>query len=379
MTDARISRAVPLDQLRGPETDVREHRPEEDVMSLAASMGDPSVGQLQDVLVYPQDYDDVVEDGTEEELHDLFTDGHPMVVYDGETRRQAARKLGWETLSCTIVPEQPESGVIGQLDANTERVEMSEFETVRALFEFYQETDATLADVGEKTGYSESYLSQVFGLMDSPDWLREAWRHPDHPLETSHALAVFSFLSENTVEQYAAAGGLDDEEAHQRALEDARLMVDVQADHDLSVTEFRERCKRCRKDTLDQLSDQRTLDEKRADGQTQAAEDRESTLPPEEISEDSCIVCGNPADRKIAVDVCRKDYGMLSDMKANDDVLMAQASSEPAGPASPPEPAGDVPEDLQQAAEAAGIDPKQAAAFVEVLKGQAGQQAGHGD
>jgi len=264
MTEARISRAVPLEQLRGPETDVREHRPDNAIMSLAASMGDPDVGQLQDILAHPVGYEDAVEDGSSEELDQLFRDDHPLRVVDGECRRLAAQKLGWATLNATIVPEPPEDTVVAQLDANTERLDMGEAETVRALYEFYQETEHTLAEIGDKTGYSRSYLSNVFGLFDCPEWLVEAWRHPEHPLGTSHAIATKAMLSENSVEQYAQAGGLEDDEAYERCVQDAKLMIDVQAQHDLQVGEFRDRCKRCQQETLDQLRDGRTLDERQA-------------------------------------------------------------------------------------------------------------------
>jgi hypothetical protein len=111
MTDARISRAVPLDQLRQPETDVRERRPEDSVKSLAASMGDPNVGQLQDILVHPAGGELEDPPASEEALDDLFKAGHPMRVVDGETRSLAARHLGWATVDATIVPEPPEDTV----------------------------------------------------------------------------------------------------------------------------------------------------------------------------------------------------------------------------------------------------------------------------
>lgn len=296
-------------------------------MSLAASMGDPNVGQLQDVLVHPVDPEDVVDEGTDEELHDLFADGHPLRIIDGETRRMAADKLGWATLDATIVPEPPEDTVVAQLDANTERINMTEFETVRALYDHYQETEATLADIGDKTGYSQGYLSQVFSLMDAPDWLVEPWRHPEHPLETSHALAVNSLLSSDSLEQYTQAGGLSQEQAREEAVDDAKLMIDVQAKHDLQVGEFRNRVKRCRKETLDKLKDRRSLEEKRADGQSAAADTEVRDHTPAEVPQEPCMVCGDDADRKIALDVCREDYGMLSELKANGTHLVANAEA----------------------------------------------------
>jgi hypothetical protein len=148
-------------------------------------------------------------------------------------------------------------------------------------------------------------------------------------------------------------------------------MIDVQAQHDLGVTDFRERCKRCRKETLDSLQDERSMDEKRADGQTEAAEDRETTIDPEPVEPDPCTVCGKPADRKIALDVCRSDYGMLSEMKANGDVLMDQAEGPQGPPESPPEPAGETGEAAEALAAATGIDPREAQAVVSQVQEEA--------
>jgi len=65
MTQVRISRQVPLEQLREPKTDVREQRDADGITSLAASMGDPDVGQLQDILVHPEQPDDALEEESE--------------------------------------------------------------------------------------------------------------------------------------------------------------------------------------------------------------------------------------------------------------------------------------------------------------------------
>lgn len=373
MTDPRISRSVPLDQLRQPETDVREHRPADAVKSLAASMGDPDVGQLQDVLVHPvlEDLDDPPE--TADELDQLFRDGHPLRIVDGETRRLAAQRLGWATLDATIVPEPPQETIIAQLDANTERIDMSGYETVRALYEHHQRTDQTLDDMADDVGFSASYLSDVFSTMDCPDWLIDPWRHPDHPLETSHARAVKSFLTTNTVDRYQDAGGVDEDAAHDRAVEDARLMIDVQAEHDLQVGEFRDRCRRKKKETIDQLADQRNIDEKRDDGQASRADQKADLGLPAEQEPNPCMVCGQDAATKIALDVCRSDYGMLSEMKANDEVLMAQADSDGTPQLDAPDDADPSHRAAQALAAATDIHPDQALEVVQQVRQEAAQ------
>lgn len=376
MTDATISRQIPLEQLIPAETDVRQGRDPDKIRSLASSMGDPEIGQQQPIAVYPKNYPAAVEDGTEDELAELFEDGHDMVIHDGLSRFRAAQSLGWSTLWAVILPEPPENEVVARLEANTESLDMADYEVYTALYDHYQESDATLEDIGEKIGVSASYVSNVFGLFDSPEFVRKAWATEAHPLETSHALAIRGMLSEGSVDEYAQAGGIDDGEARERAKDDARLMIDVQAQHDLGVTDFRARCKRCRKETIDQLQDQRTLDERQADGQAKAAEDRQTPIEPEPADPDPCQICGSPADRKIAVDVCREDYGMLSEMKANGEVLMDQAG----GSSSPAEPQGSSGQEPTEAAEAlaaaAGISPDQAAQVVQQVQQEASQAQG---
>jgi len=373
MTDARISRAIPLDQLRQPETDVRERRPEDAVKSLAASMGDPAVGQLQDILVHPVGAELEEDPATDEDLDALFTAGHPMRVVDGETRRLAAQHLGWATIDATIVPEPPEDTVVAQLDANTERIEMGQAETVRALYEHYQGTDLTLEDMGDKTGFSASYLSQVFGLMESPDWLREAWRHPDHPLETGHALAVMSMLSSNSIEKYAHAGDMTEEEARDHCVDDAKLMIDVQGQHDLQVGDFRERVTRCQRETINEIQDGRSHQERQADGETQRAEGQVDAYQQGDHNHMTCMVCGQDADRKIALDVCQDDYGMLSSMKANSEVLMTQAKSQSSPSSGGQPPASEDTDPAEALAAATGITPDQAQEVIEEVRSQAQQ------
>ena len=373
MTDVAISREVPMDRLVFPAEDVRAGRDDDGVRSLAASMGDPEVGQQQPITVYPAGPDDRPDDTDEDDLVACYEDGADLVIHDGVTRYLAAEQLGWATLWAVIVPEPPENEVVARLEANTERLDMSDYEVFSALKDHYEASDATLEDVGAKIGVGPSYVSKVFSLFESPDWLRDAWQADQHPLDTSHALAVRSLLGEETVDAYASAGGLDPDEAYRRAVDDAQLMIDVQDNHQLPVSDFRTRVKRCRKETLDQLKDQRTLDEKRADGQSAKAETEHSHSLATDPDPEPCLICGQDADRKIAVDVCRSDYGMLSDMKANDDVLMAQADSQPA--TGPDTPAADGTDSAaaQALADAAGISPEQAQQVVAQVQREAQQ------
>lgn len=348
MTDTAISRQVDLEQLVLPEQDVRQGRDADDIRSLAASMGDPDVGQQQPITVYPNDFADVVDDGTEDELAEIFEDGHPLVIHDGVSRYRAAQMLGWATIWAVITPEPPESDVVARLEANTERLDMSDHEIYAALKDHYDTTDATLEAIGEKVGVDASYVSRVFSLFDAPDVIYDAWAHPDHPLETSHAMAADSLLSQNSLEQYARAGDLTEEDAYQLALGDVKTMVDVQQRHECTVTDYRQRVKRCRKETLDGLEDQRSMAQKQADAQTEDAERTHDHYAESDHAQMTCLVCGTNADRKYAIPVCEQDYGMLADMEAQGDVLMAQAEV----PENPPDPPAPSPEGSAESREA---------------------------
>jgi len=272
MTTARISRQIPLDRLSLPDTDVRITRPNNEVREIASSMGDPSVGQQQPIAVYPADYADRGDDLDSDDLADIYDGETDLVIHDGVTRYRAAEQLGWSTIWGVVIPAPPDDEVLARLEANTERIEMSDFETMKVLKDEYESTDKTLADIAEKVGCGVSTLSNIFSLFDAPAFLRSAWQHDDHPLGVGHAKAVRSLLVDKNVQEYAEAGDLTEEAARQEARDDAKLMVDVQAKHDLTLAEFKKRLGRCRKETIDSLRDQRSLEDKRADGQADRAE-----------------------------------------------------------------------------------------------------------
>jgi len=330
MTQVRISRQVPLEQLREPETDVREQRDADGITSLAASMGDPDVGQLQDILVHPVEPDDALEEESEDELHALLQDGHPMRIVDGETRRLAATQLGWATLSATIVPRPPENTTIAQLDANSERLDMSHYETAVALRKHKQETGCSVKELANKVGFSPSYMSQILNVLEAPEPIIDAWSNPQHPVETGHAKCLYYMLSGETVEEYAKAGALEEDAARERAMEDVLLMIDVQQRRDLPVTEFQKRAKRCQNESIRDLEDGRSQEEKQADGQSEAAQQQHTPHEPE--PNNPCTVCSGdrPNDRRFALEVCHSCYGMLSEMEANGETMnLSESDREP--------------------------------------------------
>jgi hypothetical protein len=107
------------------------------------------------------------------------------------------------------------------------------------------------------------------------------------------------------------------------------------------VSDCRQRCQRCQKETWDQLQSSSTLEEQQAEGATQAA-DRQDTGPEPEAPPE-CTCCGGdrPNRRKYALQVCHQCYGMLSSAEANDEQLMSNDPSL--------ETSGDTPEDAVDA------------------------------
>ena len=370
----RLSRQVPLEQLTMPDTDVREMRPEQGVRGLAESMGDPSVGQLQPILVTPAEDPQTGDEWDREALSGYVGDGRDLQIIDGVTRYMAADFLEWETIWAWVVSDPPEDTVIAQLDANTERVEMTQYETVKALADHKEATGASVKELAGKVGYSPSYMSQVLNTLSGPEWLVEAWRNPDHPLETSHAIAVYYMMSEKHVEMYAQAGDLDEDEARARAVEDAQLMVDVQQRHDLQVGDFRQRCQRCRKESLDQLKDKRSLAEKQADGQTQSADRQHTTHQDPQIPDCTCCGSERNVERRYAVHVCPECYGMLSDVEANEETLMTTEKVPMSGPVDGKEADVSPERAAEIVCEATGLDDVQPQALLEELA-RSGQQA----
>jgi ParB/RepB/Spo0J family partition protein len=322
MPDTRVSRTIPLEQLVGPSNDVRTGRPEEDVKSLASSMDRPGVGQIQDILVHPVDYDDIDQEIDEEWIDEHLNAGYKFRVVDGETRRQAAERLGWHSMHATVVPEPPEDDVVAKLDANTERVDMTDYEVAKALKEYYEETEATLDEVGKKMGVSGSRMSQVFSVLDAPEEITERWKHPDHPMTLAYAMSLRQILGENTEEKYREAGDLDRDEARELQERDLQQMIGVLEEHEPKVKDFRQRVKRRIKGTVDQIESDKSWTDKTAEGKAQTAHKRSNE--PATPDRDPCTICGQERshDTVKAIDACSSCYGLLTDLEERGETLV---------------------------------------------------------
>jgi len=322
MTDTAILRSVPLDRLVLPSDDVRDSRSDEAILDIASSMGDPAIGQQTPINVYPADYDEHDNLDSREALQEHYETDVDLVIHDGVTRFLAAKQLGWSDLRAEILPAPPHDEIMARLSANTDRSDMSDHEVFSALKDHYERTDATLEDVGDKLGVNASYVSRVFNLFDAPDYIYQPWADEQHPLTTSHAMAVRSLLSENTVDEYAEAGDLVPAAAAERAEQDAQMMVEVQADRDLAVTEFRKRVKRLKKQTKQELRDQRGPADKQADGQTASATASETPQAGQPVEDCTVCGCGRHRERRKAIQVCDSCHAELTTLEQHGDTLL---------------------------------------------------------
>lgn len=344
----KISTRVPLDQLRPPERDVREHRPEQAVASIAQSMGDPTVGQLQPVLAYPAGHDDL-EAETQEDLRALIQDGHDVVVLDGETRRQAAKdELGWHDIWCWVWDSPPENATVAQLDANTERIDMTSFETVRAIVDHKEETGRTWTEVAKDVGYSASTLSGYASVVNGPDWLTEPLRDPDHQLDVGHAREIYRVMGDSVTEGFEEIGGLEEEAAQAKQRKLGENLVHWCHEYGWTVTETRKGVERKIQEIHDELEHGGGHQERQRQAESDAASQMHGAPVNQQEEPDECIICGNRATTKVAIDVCDQDRGMLTDQQAKGEPLMAPAEEQQDA----------QPAQIDAVAEQLGVDPE---------------------
>jgi hypothetical protein len=142
----------------------------------------------------------------------------------------------------------------------------------------------------------------------------------------------------SALDDYQEAGGLTEAEAREEAIEDAKMMIQVQADKDLQPAEYKTRCQRLRKQTCDELADGRDWQQKQADGATEAAEAEADQGLPDPFDGQDCIVCGSEPDRKVAVPVCGSHYGLVTDMRDRGESLTQVTRAQADLPADPDPP-----------------------------------------
>lgn len=168
---------LPLDHLEPPATDVRNYRDRDKVRSIAESL--ERSGQIQPAKVVPVIDGDRVDDpdADRDALRALLDDAETFETVDGWTRREAARINNWERLRCEIWPTEPDDQVIESIEANTERLDMDDYETMASIKEWADENGLTHEAVGDRLGKSRSTISNWFRALDAPDFLQIGRAH----------------------------------------------------------------------------------------------------------------------------------------------------------------------------------------------------------
>jgi len=297
---------VRIGRLQPPETDVRQSRDRDQVRSIAESM--ERSGQLQAVKVYPPDHADrwEEEEPTERALREYAAGEADLVVEDGWTRREAARINNWDQLRVELFPNPAENTEIAQLEANTERIDMSDYETMVAIYDWAEETEKTQAEVAETIGKARSTVSNWFRALSAPDHLLTPWQDPDTHIEYGHVREILQ---------------LPTEDLQRKVLEDA-------LQYDRSVTMTRETAKNTVKAWKRNQRDERTKEEREADGKADRAEREARKEVANQEDARPCLLCGAKAETTIALPVCKEDYGLLTRKKETEEPLLGDVPDE---------------------------------------------------
>jgi ParB/RepB/Spo0J family partition protein len=314
-TPPSVVEYVRLGRLRPPETDVRQSRDRDQVRSIAESM--ERSGQLQAAKVYPdpavlEDYDD---DLDVQDLREIAAAECDLVVEDGWTRREAARINNWKQLRVEIFPDASDDTVVAQLEANTERIDMADYETMQALKTWSDETDKSQAEVAETIGKARSTVSNWFRALDAPEYLTTRWQDPDTHIEYGHVREILR---------------LPTEDLQRKVLEDC-------LQYDRSVTMTRETAKNTAKAWKRNQQDDRSKEEREADGQARRAERQAKQEVARQEDRPDCVLCGAAGKTTIALPVCKEDYGLLTRKKETGEPLLGEVAAEES-----PEPAPDA-------------------------------------
>jgi ParB/RepB/Spo0J family partition protein len=309
--DDTITQQVPLDELRAPTHDVRQERSDDDVATVAESM--ERSGQLHAAYVVPI----VPSDAESEEsfrsqsVREQADQCAAFRIVDGFTRFLAARELNWATLRCEIHGEEPDDQPIVSLEANTSRVDMSDYETTRALHDHYQRTGLTQAEIAERAGVSRSHLSNLFRALDGHDDTVRAWKDPNSHVTSSHVLLVEQLETQphkdrafrDLVHNQRSVGMFEEvvenvRDMEQRELKDAKRQLE---ETDEEVTE----------EKVHQLVDGTGPDTTDTPGQAktrQAESEDETPVEPDPVA---CLITGAPASLKKAIPVSEEVAGLI--------------------------------------------------------------------
>ena len=285
-----IIREVPLEDLEPPETDVREGRDPDGLRNLARSMEQngqivPASAHIDPELL-PEDTAPL----DTADLEKLYEQAEAVRITDGWSRRHAAEILGWPTLRCEIHRQDRADQVVSQLAANTDRLEMNKYEQVVAIRDYKRDSGDTQAEIAEKTGMSESYLSDLLNCLDEPQPIVQAWANPDSHIEAGHVLAIKQ---------------LDDPGDKKRTFNSV-------VTHDQGVTATRKKVQNAIKERRSASQTEQKPDQPARPG----LQDRENGLQNDDVRQqepdDPCVFCGDEQAARIYVPVCEEDYHVIA-------------------------------------------------------------------
>lgn len=295
-----ITRQIDTDKLLHPDHDVRRERRDADVSRIAQSL--ERSGQIHAVRVWPVRPVDHchADEWAAMDVQARYEAATEYKIDDGVTRVLAAGENNWATVRCEVFPDEPDEQTIVSLEANVSRVDMDEFETIEALREWAEREGLTSEEVGDQIGYSDSYIRNLFRLMDEPDQVTDAWASPETHITASHVGALAQLPS---------------------IAEKERLMRYV-LEHELSVSRTRDRVK-SRLQTLEreaQQGAQRSADHK---GGLSDHDQQASAEEPEEDAGVACVLTGDQAYADITIPVSESMYGTLQRLMQTDESLLA--------------------------------------------------------
>jgi ParB-like chromosome segregation protein Spo0J len=247
-------------------------------------------------------------------LEDLADRAESIHIVDGLSRLAAAESMGWPTLRCEIFRDEPDHISILSLAANTDRLPMSDYETVSAIAEYKELSGATLDTLSEKTGYAPSTLSNYLGALDAPEFITDAWQSKENDVELGHVVEIAS---------------LPTEDVQKKVLRDA-------VEYGRPVNHTREVARNAVKEASKEAQDDRTMHERQMDGQTASEHERIQRQTEQVGQEKPCNICGEASEAQVVLDVCQSDYGMIKQMQQAGAPIL-QAVQETASGEEPPE------------------------------------------
>jgi len=302
-----IIREVPLEDLEPPETDVREGRDPDGLRNLARSM--EQNGQIVPASAHIDP--ELLPEGTAAldtaGLEKLYEQAEAVRITDGWSRRHAADILDWPTLRCEIHRQDKSDQIVSQLAANTDRLDMNKHEQVVAIRDYKRDSGDTQAEIAEKTGMSESYLSDLLNALDEPAPIVQAWANPDSHIEAGHVLAIKQ---------------LDDPDSKKRTFNSV-------VTHDQGVTATRRKVQNEIKERRSAERTEKKPDEPARPGLQDREEDLRNDDTRQQEPDDPCVFCGDQQAARIYIPVCEEDYHVVAQARDAGEPIMADPEEQP--------------------------------------------------